>query len=70
MKTSGLCESCRFARTIVSDRGSQFTQCSRSRYEAHLFPKYPKLPVLSCDGYEKKTDDDGTDQKIAVDQNE
>ena len=68
-KTPGLCETCRFARMIVSDRGSQFTMCLRSQQEPDLFPKYPHLPVLTCNGYDQKVGENADDQKIAVDQN-
>jgi len=43
--------------------------CSRSKHEAHLFPKYPRLPVLSCKGYEEKRGEESAGEKIAVDQN-
>jgi hypothetical protein len=47
----GLCASCRFMRQIESDRGSIFYLCERSAIDAS-FPKYPRLPVLRCAGYE------------------
>jgi hypothetical protein len=47
---SGLCGDCLHARAIVSDRGSTFVMCQLSVTEAS-FPKYPRLPVLSCAGY-------------------
>ena len=51
----GLCASCRFMRRIESDRGSLFYMCERSATDAR-FPKYPRLPVLGCVGYELDTD--------------
>ena len=39
-------------RRIVNDRGSVFLQCGLSRVDPS-YPKYPRLPVLSCRGYEK-----------------
>lgn len=48
----GLCASCVFMRRIVSDRGSVFYFCERSVKQAE-FPKYPRLPVRVCGGYEK-----------------
>ena len=48
----GLCASCVYARVIHSDRGSVFWQCLLSARDSH-FPKYPRLPVLCCDGYEE-----------------
>jgi hypothetical protein len=50
---AGLCADCRFKRLIESDRGSTFYLCERSVTDAS-FPKYPRLPVLQCRGYEPK----------------
>ena len=47
----GLCVDCRFMRQIISDRGSEFYQCLRSATDPS-FPRYPRLPVLRCSGYE------------------
>jgi hypothetical protein len=49
---SGLCADCRFMRMIRSDRGSTFLFCERSAIDKS-FPKYPRLPVLQCRGYEQ-----------------
>jgi len=48
---AGLCETCLHCRRITSDRGSIFYQCSRYAAEPQ-YPKYPRLPVLSCPGYD------------------
>jgi hypothetical protein len=48
----GLCANCQHARRIVSDRGSRFYFCQLSKTDPH-FPKYPRLPVLRCNGYER-----------------
>jgi hypothetical protein len=50
----GLCEDCIHARRIESDRGSVFFLCQLALTD-HRFKKYPRLPVLSCAGYERKT---------------
>jgi hypothetical protein len=47
----GLCESCFHAQTIDSRRGSRFWLCGLSRADPR-FPKYPRLPVVRCGGYE------------------
>jgi hypothetical protein len=47
----GLCENCRHARVIRSDRGSVFHLCQLSLTDPS-FPKYPRLPVIECRGYE------------------
>jgi hypothetical protein len=52
-KTFGLCADCVHARQITSDRASIFLQCQLSFTDPH-FAKYPRLPVLSCRGYEKQ----------------
>ena len=48
----GLCADCRHARHVQSDRGTVFYLCELSFTDAR-FPKYPRLPVLRCAGYEK-----------------
>jgi hypothetical protein len=49
---AGLCSHCRFMRTIHNDRGSSFLLCERSVTDKS-FPKYPRLPVLQCAGFER-----------------
>jgi hypothetical protein len=49
----GLCADCRFIRVVQSARGSKFYFCERSATDP-TFPKYPRLPVLLCRGYEEK----------------
>lgn len=46
----GLCATCRHAKIITSDRGSQFLRCLLADVDP-AFPKYPPLPVLSCRGW-------------------
>jgi hypothetical protein len=48
----GLCLDCQHSRRIESDRGSVFWQCQRSFTDSR-FPKYPRLPVQECIGYEQ-----------------
>ena len=50
----GLCSNCRHARQIESERKSVFILCELSLTDPR-FPKYPRLPVLSCSGYRGKT---------------
>ena len=49
----GLCADCLHARRLESARGSVFILCNLSHADPR-FPKYPRLPVLSCDGYRPK----------------
>ena len=48
-----LCESCKHVRLIANHRGSRFYLCRRSASDPS-FPKFPRLPVLSCSGYEQE----------------
>jgi hypothetical protein len=50
--TAGLCATCLHARRITSARGSTFVLCDRSRDDPR-YPKYPRLPVVTCAGHEK-----------------
>jgi hypothetical protein len=49
---AGLCGSCAHSEVIRSDRGSTFYRCGLSKIQPD-FPKYPRLPVLSCAGWSK-----------------
>src|SRR5947209_3612651 len=49
----GLCAACRYMRQMKSDRGSSFYLCGLSATDPSL-PKYPRLPVIQCSGYEQK----------------
>jgi hypothetical protein len=51
MRRVGLCASCRHARRIVSQRGSQFWLCGRAATDPR-YRKYPPLPVLGCAGHQ------------------
>jgi hypothetical protein len=48
---AGLCDRCRHQQLVPNTRGSVFSLCLRSRTEP-AFPRYPRLPVLSCPGFE------------------
>ena len=50
----GLCVSCQFAKRVESGRGSVFFLCERSGSDP-TYPRYPRLPVRSCRGYEGLT---------------
>jgi hypothetical protein len=49
---AGLCDSCRHQRIVKTTRGSRFSLCERSRTEPDRYPRYPRIPVARCDGYE------------------
>jgi hypothetical protein len=46
----GLCASCLNSR-LVAGANSRFWLCELSRTDPR-FPRYPRLPVLRCDGYQ------------------
>ena len=50
----GLCVTCLHSRRVESARGSVFYLCRRSATDP-AFPKYPRLPVVACPGYEPRT---------------
>ncbi|HWF55618.1 MAG TPA: hypothetical protein VG223_13350 [Solirubrobacteraceae bacterium] len=52
---AGLCNSCVHQQLVRTTRGSVFSLCRRSRDEPERFPRYPRLPVLSCPGFERGT---------------
>ncbi len=47
---AGLCETCAHSKIMTSDRGSVFYRCLLSD-KSSQFPRYPRLPVLSCRGW-------------------
>ncbi len=51
MPPAGLCDSCRHQRVVRNTRGSSFSLCQRSK-EDENYPRYPRIPVRSCPGYE------------------
>ena len=52
---AGLCDSCRHQRLVHTTRGSTFSLCLRSKTEPDRYPRYPRLPVATCAGYERAT---------------
>ena len=50
---AGLCDSCVHQKLIRNTRGSTFSLCERSRTQPE-FPRYPRLPVIECSGYEQR----------------
>jgi hypothetical protein len=49
----GLCDGCRHQRLVPNSRGSVFSLCERSRDDP-AYPRYPRLPVASCPGFEPR----------------
>lgn len=49
-RTAGLCADCVHVRRLTSDRGSRFFLCGRALTDP-AYPKYPRLPIVSCQGF-------------------
>jgi hypothetical protein len=50
---AGLCDTCVHQRVVKNTRGSTFSLCERSKQEPDRYPRYPRVPVLACPGYER-----------------
>jgi hypothetical protein len=48
--SKGLCLDCEHSAVMRSDRGSMFYRCQLAASDPR-FPKYPRLPVITCSGY-------------------
>jgi hypothetical protein len=51
----GLCAVCRHRRHIESRKGSTFLFCRRSETDRR-YPRYPRLPMLQCQGFEAESE--------------
>ncbi|MBK7367114.1 MAG: hypothetical protein KAY61_04170 [Candidatus Eisenbacteria bacterium] len=49
-RSSGLCDRCAHVKHVLTPR-SEFLLCERSKLDP-AYPRYPRLPVLSCPGFE------------------
>jgi len=49
MVKAGLCDACRWQKVIRNTRGSAFSMCRHPE-----LPKYPRLPVVSCSGFDQR----------------
>ena len=52
---AGLCKKCRHLELSRSER-SVFVRCALSRTDPS-YPRYPALPVLSCDGFDRQPEE-------------
>ena len=59
MDDVGLCAECVHCR-VISARRSTFYFCERSATDP-TFPRYPRLPIRVCRGFEAHGDDDSDD---------
>jgi hypothetical protein len=51
LPSAGLCTGCRHARLNRTRRGPVYLRCLLAGLDP-AFPRYPRLPVLSCAGYQ------------------
>jgi hypothetical protein len=49
---AGLCNACAHQQLVPNSRGSVFSLCRRSKADPS-FPRYPRIPVMECRGFEK-----------------
>ena len=49
---AGLCDACRHQQVVRTGRGSRFSLCRRAKTDPS-YPKYPRLPVRQCRGFER-----------------
>jgi hypothetical protein len=56
---AGLCDSCVHQYLVRNTRGSTFSRCERSKTDKS-FPKYPRVPVLECRGFERRSETAGS----------
>jgi hypothetical protein len=48
---AGLCGSCQHAKINPTKRGTVYLRCTRAAWDPSL-EKYPRLPRLSCHGFQ------------------
>jgi hypothetical protein len=51
---AGLCDACKWQKMIRNTRGSTFSMCRHPE-----LPKYPRLPVKECRGFEPRRSEPG-----------
>jgi hypothetical protein len=49
----GLCEACKHAKLNETRRGTAYLRCTRAAWDTTL-PRYPRLPVTQCAGFERR----------------
>jgi hypothetical protein len=53
--SAGLGGQCRHAIIRPTRRGTVYLRCGRAAWDSR-FPKYPQLPMLSCEGHQPQPD--------------
>jgi hypothetical protein len=49
----GLCSACANQFLVRSGRGSVFSRCDLHKVDDR-FPKYPRMPVVTCTGFKRR----------------
>jgi hypothetical protein len=49
-------------REVITPKGSRFLLCRWSKTDP-AYPKYPPQPVIRCDGYRKKEQTQGVEER-------
>jgi hypothetical protein len=62
---AGLCARCAHVQIVASSRGSTFYLCGLSAVDSR-FPRYPRLPVLACDGFRPREPSDARPRPLRV----
>ena len=57
-----LCEMPPLIREVVTPKGSRLLLCRLSQTDP-AYPKYPPQPVVRCDGYRKKEQTQGVEER-------
>jgi hypothetical protein len=60
--TPSLCETCAWVREVVTPKESRFLLCQWSQSNP-AYPKYPPQPMVRCDGYRKKEQMQGVEER-------
>jgi propionyl-CoA synthetase len=58
----GLCATCKHAKLNETRRGTVYLRCTRAAWDARL-PRYPRLPVTQCVGFEPVSGSLGAQQQ-------
>jgi hypothetical protein len=49
----GLCAACRYPKLNETRRDTAYLRCTRAGWDARL-PRYPRLPVVQCAGFDPR----------------